>query len=341
MIKELQDNSKIKWPKISLIFVAYNDAQGVKRCLESVRQQSYPRDLIDIVFVDDGSTDDTAKVARSFGARVFVHPRGYIYKNWILGMHNIKGDFIFSLETDIVLAGKDFIKKMVLPMLEDNRIIASFTDEKSSPDMHWSARFLTYTHAMCDPLLEFLLDKLENKIIERKKDYALCKFDEKFQQTVRMFYRVKYLKKTPNWKADNYFDHDFVVNCIRSGYPYFAYVPHPGYVHYTVISLKQLIEKRVRNVKMHFLPYYKKTEYVFLNTEKKSEVLKLILFVIYANLLFPAAIRGLFRFLKHKDWVLLMEPIIAIGVMDALIITFLKDKKGRMYILDSVKTLFH
>ncbi|MDP2638267.1 MAG: glycosyltransferase family 2 protein [Candidatus Levybacteria bacterium] len=340
MIKKSKNSLRIKWPKISMIFVAYNDAKGIRRCLESVRRQSYPQDLIDIVFVDDGSTDDSVEVARSFGARIFVNPKNYIYKNWILGMHNIKGEFIFSLETDIVLAGEDFIKKMVAPMLEDKRIIASFTDEKASADMHWSARFLTYNHAMCDPLLEFLLDKLENKIIERKKDYSLCKFDEKLQQTVRMFYRVEYLKNTLNWKAENYFDHDFLINCIRSGYPYFAYVSNPGYVHYTVKSLRQLIYKRVRNVKMHFLPYYKKTEYVFLNTGKKNEVLKLILFVIYANLLFPAAIRGLFRFLKHKDWVLLLEPIIAVGVIDALIITFLKDKKGRMYISDSLKSLF-
>lgn len=330
---------KTEWPRISFIFVAYNDAQGVKRCLESVRQQSYPQNLIDIVFVDDGSTDDSVVVAKSFGARVFVNPKGYIYKNWIFGLHKIEGDFIFSLETDIVLAGKDFIKKMVLPMLEDNRIIASFTDEKSSPDMHWSARFLTYTHAMCDPLLEFLLDKLENKIVEKKKSYALCKFDEKFQQTVRMFYRVEYLKKTPNWKAKNYFDHDFVINCVRAGYSYFAYIPDPGYIHYTVKSLKQLIYKRVRNVKMHFLPYYKKTDYVFLDTGKRRDVLRLILFVIYANLFIPATIRGFMRFLKHKDWVLLMEPIITIGITDVLLLTFLRDKQGRTYISDSFHSL--
>ena len=334
-----KNNPQTKWPKVSLIFVAYNDANGVKRCLESVRRQSYAQNLIDVVFIDDGSTDGSVKVAKSFGARVFINPKGYIYRNWILGLHKIKGDFVFSLETDIVLAEKDFIKKMVLPMLEDNRIIASFTDEKSSPDMHWSARFLTYTHAMCDPLLEFLLDKLENKIIEKKEGYFLCKFDERLQQTVRMFYRVEYLKKTPNWKAENYFDHDFVINCVRAGYPYFAYVPNPGYIHYTVKSLGQLIYKRDRNVKMHFLPYYKKTDYTFIDTGKKKDVLKLILFVIYANLLFPATIRGIFRFFKHRDWVLLMEPIITVGVTDMLLFTFLKGEKGRKYIYDSISSL--
>ena len=322
-----------------MIFVAYNDAQGVRRCLESVRKQAYPQDRIDIVFVDDGSTDDSVAVAKFFGARVFVQPKGYIYRNWVLGLHNIKGDFVFSLETDIVLAGKNFIKKMILPMLEDDRIIASFTDEKASPDMHWAARFLTYNIAMCDPLLEFLLDTVESKIIERRKGYALCKFDEKLPPPVRMFYRVDYLRKTPNWNAENYFDHDFVINCVRSGYPYFAYVPDPGYFHYHVKSLKQLIQKRVRNVKMHFLPYYKKTEYTFLDTAKRNEVLKLLLFVVYANLFIPATVRGFLRFLKHRDWVLLMEPIITIGVVDSLLMTFLKDKNGRAYIFESIRSI--
>lgn len=339
MNKVKKNKEKIKWPVVSMMIVAYNDAGRLERCLKSIKGQDYPQKLIDIVLVDDGSTDDTIKVAKKYGAKVFVNKGGYIYKNWMIGVKKIKGEFFFTPETDIVLGGTDFIKKMVSPMIDDDRIMASFTDEKGAPDMHWTARFLSYNHAQADPLLEFLFDDLKKKIIEKKRKYSLCKFDEKLQPAVRMFFRTKYLKKTSNWKAKEFIDHDFVVNCVREGYSYFAYVPNPGYFHYHVTGLRHLMKKRVRNIQMHYLPCYKKTDYVILDTSSKKQVLKLILFVIYANLIIPATIRGIFRSIKHRDMVLLAEPIITVGIVDSLLVAFLKDKNGRRFILDSFSTV--
>ncbi|MFX0141777.1 MAG: hypothetical protein ACFFDN_49525 [Candidatus Hodarchaeota archaeon] len=176
-------------------------------------------------------------------------------------------------------------------------------------------------------------------IIERHKDYCLCRFDEKLQPATRMFFRTKYLKKTSNWNAKDFFDHDFVINCVREGFPYFAYVPEPGYYHYHVTSFKHLIQKRIRNIQKHFLPYYKKTDYVILDTGNKSQVLRLMLFIIYANLVIPAAIRGVIRAYKHKDLVLLMEPLITIGITDALLLAFLRNKQGRKFISDALLRL--
>ncbi len=330
---------KVKWPVVSLIIVALNDAKRLERCFKSIKKQDYPKNKLELILVDDGSTDNTVAVAKKYGAKVYVNKGGYIYKNLMVGVWKSKGEFFFTPETDIVLGGRDFIKKMVKPMLNDERIVASFSDEKLAKDMHWAARFLCYATAQADPLLEFLFDKIENKIVKKYKNYSLCKFDEKLQPAVRMFYRTKYFKKTSNWKSENYFDHDFVINCVRSGFPYFAYVPDPGYFHYHVTSLKHLVTKRIRNIQKHYLPYYKNTDYVIHDTSDKKQVFKLILFVIYANLIIPPAIRGIIRFLKYRDLVLLTEPIITIAITDGLLIAFLKDKRGRRYIADSLRSL--
>ncbi len=327
-----------KWPKVSLIIAALNDEKRLQRCLDSVQEQDYPKYLIDLIIVDDGSTDGTVELAKKYGARVFINPGGYIYKNMMIGVKESRGKYFFTPETDIVLGGRDFIKNMIYPMLVDKRIVASFTDEKMSKDMHWSARFLCYATAQADPLLEFLFDKIENKIVNIRKNFFLCKFDNKLQPAVRMFYRKNYFQNTASWKSDSYFDHDFVINCVKKGYTYFAYVPDPGYFHYHVKSLRHLMQKRVRNIKQHFLPYYKKTKYVILNTRDKKQVFRLVLFVVYANLIFPAMVRGIYRYFKYKDWVLLSEPIITICVTDALLINFLKEKQGRKFIMDSLKS---
>jgi len=57
--------------RISLILPAKNEAEGLRRTLPGVRQLLPDAEVI---VVDDGSTDDTAAVAREHGARVLSSP---------------------------------------------------------------------------------------------------------------------------------------------------------------------------------------------------------------------------------------------------------------------------
>ena len=52
-------------PLVTVVIPAYNAAAFIGDALRSVCQQSYPPDYIQIVVVDDGSTDDTAAVAQA------------------------------------------------------------------------------------------------------------------------------------------------------------------------------------------------------------------------------------------------------------------------------------
>ena len=55
-------------PRFSVIIPAFNAATTLARAIDSVRAQSWP--VHEIIVVDDGSTDDTANVARRFGDAV-------------------------------------------------------------------------------------------------------------------------------------------------------------------------------------------------------------------------------------------------------------------------------
>ncbi len=48
---------------ISVIIPAYNIEDLLKKCVDSVAAQDYPKDLLQIIVVDDGSTDGTGAVA--------------------------------------------------------------------------------------------------------------------------------------------------------------------------------------------------------------------------------------------------------------------------------------
>lgn len=92
---------------ISVIVPVYNVAPFLKRCLDSVRSQTYPR--LELLLVDDGSTDGSGKICRSYQAR---DPRfHYYYKDHggvadarNFGLDRARGDYISFIDADDYVA---------------------------------------------------------------------------------------------------------------------------------------------------------------------------------------------------------------------------------------------
>ncbi|MBU9937273.1 MAG: glycosyltransferase [Ferruginibacter sp.] len=55
--------------KITVIIPARNEESNIAACLDSVCNQSYPKDLYEVLVVDDHSTDNTAAIARKYGSQ--------------------------------------------------------------------------------------------------------------------------------------------------------------------------------------------------------------------------------------------------------------------------------
>jgi glycosyltransferase involved in cell wall biosynthesis len=61
-------DSATSWPRVSVIIPTYNRASLVGAAIESVLDQGYPN--LELLVIDDGSTDDTAEVVERFGTSV-------------------------------------------------------------------------------------------------------------------------------------------------------------------------------------------------------------------------------------------------------------------------------
>ncbi|MEK7526489.1 MAG: glycosyltransferase family 2 protein [Patescibacteria group bacterium] len=328
------------WPKISIIVLTLNEEQYLTKCLQSVRRQKYPQKKIEIIVVDNGSTDDSVRIAKSFGAKVTVNKKGDVYGNWAIALHKATGDFTYMVDQDIELRGNKFFQKMLKPLIENKNIMASFTRKYPRKDQPSITRFISYHPAQCDPLYEFLTPSVEDSFISKNKGYIMCKFTlGKVPPFGRQFYRIDFLKKTQSWKQVRVFDHDLVIKSIKKGYDLFAYVPSAGLFHHHARNLKHLLNKRIRNLKMHYFPENETTEYRWLDVHNKKDVAKMILWIVYVNLIFPAFVRGVARALKHKDLVLLMEPIVALATTDVILFNFVVDKTGRSILTSSVRSL--
>lgn len=60
-------------PSVSVIIPVYNGAATIASCLQAVLGQGIGRPDLDVIVVDDGSTDATADVVRSFPVRLLRH----------------------------------------------------------------------------------------------------------------------------------------------------------------------------------------------------------------------------------------------------------------------------
>ena len=97
---------------ISVVIPAFNAEPSLARCLSSLRNQTAPPD--EIVVVDDGSTDGTAEVARSFGVSVVRqdHLGPAVARN--NGAGHARGDILLYTDADCE-PESDWVEQMVRP----------------------------------------------------------------------------------------------------------------------------------------------------------------------------------------------------------------------------------
>ena len=57
--------------KVSVIVTTKNEEIHIANCLNAIKDQSYPQDLIEIVVVDNSSTDKTEEIAKKYTDKVY------------------------------------------------------------------------------------------------------------------------------------------------------------------------------------------------------------------------------------------------------------------------------
>jgi glycosyltransferase involved in cell wall biosynthesis len=96
-------------PVVSILITTYNYGRFIEECLDSVLSQDFPADQMEVVVVDDGSTDDTEERVRKYGAKVryFRTANRGQASALNLGFTESRGEIIALLDADdIFFPGK-------------------------------------------------------------------------------------------------------------------------------------------------------------------------------------------------------------------------------------------
>ena len=120
--------SEIKNPKVFVVVLAWNYYNHTKRCLESLRTVEY--DNLNVLVVDNNSSDKTSEnIKKDFPEfNILTLSKNLKFSGGnnegVNHLNPEKDDFIIFLNNDTIVS-KNFVKKLINPLLEDKKAIIS------------------------------------------------------------------------------------------------------------------------------------------------------------------------------------------------------------------------
>jgi cellulose synthase/poly-beta-1,6-N-acetylglucosamine synthase-like glycosyltransferase/peptidoglycan/xylan/chitin deacetylase (PgdA/CDA1 family) len=111
------------WPSVAVIVPAFNEEVGIGRTVGSLAASTYPH--LEIVVVDDGSTDRTAEIVEDFDlaqVQLVRRPNGGKAAALTTGIHHTEAEVVVMVDGDTIFE-TDTITRLVQP-LSDPQVAA-------------------------------------------------------------------------------------------------------------------------------------------------------------------------------------------------------------------------
>ena len=109
---------------VSILIPAYNEAESIGKTIESALALDYPKEKLEIIVIDDGSKDDTFKLAKKYKSnkwpkvRIFSKSNGGKGSALNLGISKAENEIIVSMDADTFVQ-KNALKKMIACFYSD------------------------------------------------------------------------------------------------------------------------------------------------------------------------------------------------------------------------------
>lgn len=153
------DLSKENLPTVSILIPAYNEEATIKDTIQSVLNLDYPKEKKEIIVLNDGSTDNTEKLAKSFKEIKVITKQNTGKANTLnYGIKIAKNDYIAVVDADCTHE-KDSLLQMINCFKEDKNIeaVTSAIRVKNQKTILGKLQYIEYTMiAWARKLLEFI-----------------------------------------------------------------------------------------------------------------------------------------------------------------------------------------
>jgi len=112
-----------KEPLISIIVPVFNEEEVLEKTLKNIRKQTYSN--YELIVVDNGSTDNSANIAKKYADRVLIEKKKGWINAMIKGFENSKGEIVVNCEADS-LYPVDYLERIVSIFSKNRKIVAIY-----------------------------------------------------------------------------------------------------------------------------------------------------------------------------------------------------------------------
>lgn len=317
--------TRAHFPLVSFIIPTLNAAAILPKCLQAIRGQRYPQNKIEIIVADAGSTDNTRKIARSFGAKIIPNPEILHEPGKDSASKIARGEILFFTDADNILSSHQWLNSMMKAYRQHPKIMGFLPQTLPARGSNSLDRYLGYLST--DPLTWFIYGPAAHprdyakmyQPIKETSSYKLYTFTTQNHPLIGLtqgFGTKKTFKRGTIGHADDILA---AIKLISEG-GIIAYVPAAGVYHYHVAGLENFIKKyrwRFRNnVQQKIKGMGLVNRLTYLNSRRR---MRMYLFIPYAlSVIFPA-LHALQLTIKHRDPVMLWH-VVASWILAVLIL---------------------
>jgi len=303
-----------KFISISICLPTYNNESTIELCLKSIKSQIYPENLIEIIIIDGGSTDNTLKICQRFSPVILYNPFKIEEEARAIGIKKSRGEIVAFIDADNILDDEYFMQKMVEPFIYNQEVV--FSEPKFYHCNKEDNIITRYTSLLgADDAIAVYLGMYE-RYCYFKSRWTDFPYETVYKNSTSEIIKLVNLEKMPPFGSNGCFIkksallnikyepflHTDVIYRMLSRNNLFAKV-ETGLIHKQSGNLRDFLLKKIRRVKRNYRKLQR--QYYFPIARKD-----LILIFLKTFLILPLIKDAILGYKKRKDLAWLIHPII-------------------------------
>jgi len=109
-----------EYPFVSVVVTVYNAERTIGKCLESIMKLEYPEDKLEVLVIDDGSTDNSVDMIRKYPVRLLRKRNSGYPSAMNAGIRKSRGNIVVIVDSDIYITREWLVK--VLREFDDSKV---------------------------------------------------------------------------------------------------------------------------------------------------------------------------------------------------------------------------
>lgn len=298
---------------VTFNIATFNDSNKLKKSLNFIKNQTYPKNKIKINIINGGKDLDLKEIAKKFKANLLHNKYKLAEPALYIGYTKSKTNLAVYMATDNILHDNKWLLKMTKPFKENRDLKLAFSKVAlDNNDSNWS----NYLNEDTDPFNRFVFgnsshpDKFnkEYEVLKKKKNYIIYKYDPINYPLIALAQCT--ISKTNLERKNMQDDIQDIIFYLKKKYK-IAYVTNTSIYHHSLSGYIDFVKKFNNRIKMSIKNDLYKKRNAKMNFFRK---IRKYFFILYSLSIILPLIDSLKKYYITKNYHSLLHPVACITI---------------------------